>query len=75
MMRSIYAGHDDRPHVAAVITKSAGEPVNNATWGGFGDYITAILWGLGIYQISSQGTMGVANIFSTITGIGQPARS
>jgi hypothetical protein len=33
---------------------------DNATWGGLNDFLTAILWGLGLHQISGSASEGVA---------------
>ena len=35
---------------------------NNPTWGGWNDYLVAVLWGLGLHQISGSGFEGVSGL-------------
>ena len=37
------------------------------TWGGWNDYLTAILWGLGLHQVSGVATQGVAGIAAKLS--------
>jgi hypothetical protein len=37
-----------------------------ATWGGWNDYLTAILWGLGLHQVSGVATQGAADIVAKL---------
>lgn len=40
---------------------------DNATWGGFNEYFTAVLWGLGLHQVSGVASEGVAGWASKIS--------
>lgn len=36
----------------------------DATWGGFGDHLIALLWGFGFHQVGNQGVKGVKDILA-----------
>lgn len=39
--------------------------VDNATWGGWDDYLVALLWGLGLYQVGNQPIRRAGDIINT----------
>jgi hypothetical protein len=54
--------------IAAVILGLTLLWVNDATWGGTADYLTAILWGLGLHQIAGAVFPGVGGLTQQLTG-------
>lgn len=46
--------------------------VNSLTWGGWGAYVVAFLWGLGLHQISGQAFVGIMGLREQIAGAAPP---
>lgn len=41
--------------------------VNSLTWGGWGAYVAAFLWGLGLHQVSGQAFVGIGGLREQLT--------
>jgi hypothetical protein len=65
--RLITIGDGIATSVALVLAIAFGLKVlwdSDATWGGLGDYLVAVLWGFGLHQVGNQGAKGVGDIIA-----------